>query len=177
MIVVNFYAGPGTGKSTSAAMVFAMLKQRGINAEYVPEFAKDLTWHERMKTLSDQVYILGKQQHKLYMLNGEVDVVVTDAPMLTGLYYGKDTYKSLSPLILEIYNSYDNIDIFLNRTKPYNPKGRNQTEVEARHIDSEIRKILDKHTKNGYYVFETDMASYEKIIDMILAWRPAKNEE
>lgn len=40
--VINLYGGPGTGKSTTAAMLFAKMKLAGFNCEYVPEFAKDL---------------------------------------------------------------------------------------------------------------------------------------
>lgn len=48
MIVVNLYGGPGVGKSTGAAYVFARLKEAGVVAELVTEFAKDLTWgHSR----------------------------------------------------------------------------------------------------------------------------------
>lgn len=146
MIVVNLYGGPGVGKSTTAAMVFSLLKQKGVNAEYVPEFAKDLTWHGRQETLKDQVYVLGKQHHKLFMLEDQVEVVVTDSPLLLTLHYGKDHFDSLKELALDLYMTYDNYDVFLVRTKPYNPKGRNQTEDEAKDIDVSIREILRQHS-------------------------------
>jgi adenylylsulfate kinase-like enzyme len=40
--VINLFGGPGTGKSTLAAALFTDLKMKGINAELVTEFAKDL---------------------------------------------------------------------------------------------------------------------------------------
>jgi len=45
-LIVDFFAGPGAGKSTTAADVFAKLKWRGVNAELIGEYAKDLTWSE-----------------------------------------------------------------------------------------------------------------------------------
>jgi hypothetical protein len=39
-ILVNLYAGPGTGKSTMAANVFSELKWMGVNCELALEFAK-----------------------------------------------------------------------------------------------------------------------------------------
>lgn len=42
-LVVNLFGGPGSGKSTGAAYVFARLKMLGYNAELVTEFAKDKT--------------------------------------------------------------------------------------------------------------------------------------
>ncbi len=43
-LVVNLLGGPGSGKSTTAADVFARLKWQDINCELVTEFAKDLVW-------------------------------------------------------------------------------------------------------------------------------------
>lgn len=51
-IVVNLFAGPGAGKSTGAAYIFAMLKMHGIDCELVTEFAKDKTWEHNSKALS-----------------------------------------------------------------------------------------------------------------------------
>jgi predicted ATPase len=58
--VINLYGGPGTGKSTTAAALFALMKREGYNVELVTEFAKDLVWTERNKELGDQIYIFGK---------------------------------------------------------------------------------------------------------------------
>ena len=43
-LIVNLYGGPGCGKSTGAAYLFSKLKMAGVDAEYVPEFAKDKVW-------------------------------------------------------------------------------------------------------------------------------------
>lgn len=47
--VINLYGGPGTGKSSTAGMLFAHLKLRGVNCEYVQEYAKDAAWEGRPK--------------------------------------------------------------------------------------------------------------------------------
>ena len=39
--VINLYGGPGTGKSTTAAALFALIKREGYNVELVTEFAID----------------------------------------------------------------------------------------------------------------------------------------
>ena len=51
MIVVNLFAGPGSGKSTTCAGVFAKLKLAGVNCEMALEYAKDKVWEERIKYL------------------------------------------------------------------------------------------------------------------------------
>ena len=52
-IVCNFFSGPGAGKSTLAAAVFAKLKMLGVNCELVTEFAKDKTWEKNYTALSN----------------------------------------------------------------------------------------------------------------------------
>lgn len=149
-VVVNFFAGPGTGKSTTAAGVFAKLKQDGINAEIVHEFAKDLTWEKRDGALKYQPYVLGKQSYHVHRLLGQVDVVVTDSPiLLCGCIYGRGLpYKdTTSRLALDIFRSWNCYNIFLKRSKDrvYNPAGRNQTESEAAEVDYQIEWMLREH--------------------------------
>ena len=50
MLVVNLFGTPGAGKSTGAAYIFSNLKMRGINAELVTEFAKDMVWEDNKET-------------------------------------------------------------------------------------------------------------------------------
>ena len=87
MKVINLYCGPGGGKSTGAAKLFAHLKQQDKNVELVTEFAKQLTWQNRQVDLSNQIYVFAKQHSKLFHLEDEVDVVVTDSPLLLSLIY------------------------------------------------------------------------------------------
>lgn len=142
MIVVNLFAGPGTGKSTSCAQIFAELKHQGINCEMVREFAKDKVWENSLNVLNDQLYVFGKQQHRLRVLNGQVDVVVTDSPILLSIIYDKTGNKNFKNLVVDVHNEFETINIFLVREKPYNPKGRVQDEEKAKILDNEIKKLL-----------------------------------
>lgn len=141
-IVVNMLAGPGTGKSTTAAGVFSLLKMHGVNAELITEFAKDLAWEERFITMDNQSYIWGKQHHKMWRVKDHVDVMVTDSPLLFGLIYGQKNPDCFNEMILHSFNTFDNMNYFLLRMKPYNPKGRIQTEEKARQLDVEISTML-----------------------------------
>jgi adenylate kinase family enzyme len=64
-LVVNLFAGPGSGKSTFCASVFAKLKILGIDSEMSLEYAKDIVWEESYQKLDHQIYIFGKQLHRL----------------------------------------------------------------------------------------------------------------
>ena len=41
-IVINLFGKPSAGKSICAMDITAKLKRKGVNAEYVSEFAKDI---------------------------------------------------------------------------------------------------------------------------------------
>lgn len=164
-IIVNLYGGPGSGKSTMAARLFSELKDSGIVAELVTEYAKDLTWQESYYELSNQIYIFGKQQHRIWRVYGKVEVVITDSPLLLSLIYGNSS-DNFKQLVIEEHRSRTSIDIFLNRVKPYSKIGRNQTESEAKEIDSKIKNILDTYVED-YYKFDGLKSSTGYILNLI----------
>lgn len=41
---INFFGGPGSEKSTSAAQLFSRMKKQRMNVELVTEVAKDFLW-------------------------------------------------------------------------------------------------------------------------------------
>ena len=147
MKVVNLFGAPGSGKSTGAAYLFAKLKMAGINAELVTEFAKDKVYEDSKEVFNNQTYILGKQCFRQSKLRDKVDVIITDSPLLLSIYYNddKDIQDELSALTLKIFDSYDNHNYFINRVKPYNPKGRFQTEEEAMTIVDDMKDFLNNY--------------------------------
>lgn len=167
-IVVNLTGAPGAGKSTGAAKIFSELKMLGINCELVGEFAKDKTWEHNITALNCQEYIFGKQSYRLARCRDEVDVIVTDSPLPLTIIYTKDEKikKPLTELVMTIYDSYDNINFFINRTKPYNPKGRNQTVEESDAISIEIKDLYNS-LGITYTEIDGDYSGYEKAISVI----------
>lgn len=140
--VVNLFAGPGSGKSTTASGLFYNLKTAGINVELTGEYAKDLTWSKRQHTLQDQLYVFGKQHHRVWRLQEDCDVIISDSPILLGLAYAQEYPQCFKDTTFWAFNQYDNINFFINRVKPYNPKGRNQSEEESRSKDVVIKNLL-----------------------------------
>ena len=165
-IVVNLLGGPGLGKSTTMAALFAKLKQNNIDCEMSPEFAKDCVWENRKDTFNDQIYLFGKQQHRLFRLKGKVDVVITDSPIILNVLYG-DNNPELHALVLSEFNKYNNMNFFLDRKKLYNPNGRNQTEDEAKALDIELKALLDK-LKVEYIVVPGDQNAVDMIYHFVM---------
>lgn len=165
-LLVNLYAGPGAGKSTGAAYIFAKLKMAGVDCEYVSEYAKDRVWQEDQFPLQHcQLYVTGKQCLKITRLLGKVDVVVTDSPIAIGaMYTAEKPYQDVC--IYEAKKYKNTYNLFLNRFKPYNQNGRNQTEEEAKEIDRKIKAFLTDNnlefkeingTEEGYNAIVKDI--------------------
>lgn len=59
-------------------------------------------------------------------------------------------------MIWDLYDGFQNINIFLERVKPYAAYGRTQSEDQARIIDSRIRRLMKDRI--DYYVPADDAA-------------------
>lgn len=166
-LVINLFAGPGAGKSTIAAEIFALLKWEGVKVELVREFAKEELWAGHEKSFQNQLYISGVQSQRQAELRDQVDVIVTDSPIILGCLYGAS--PALSQELLRDFNSYNNINIFLKRTKPYEPSGRHQTEEEAKEIDRKTLDLLLQHIRS-FVIEEADCYSAQRIVEAVRAY-------
>lgn len=166
-VVINLIGGPCSGKSTIASGVFYELKKRGINCEMALEFAKDKVWDESFKTMDDQIYIFGKQFHKIWRLKDKVNVIITDSPLLISIHYNKDKSKYFDKFVIEQYNRFNNKLYFIERNNDnYQKEGRLQTFDEAKVIDNDIRNILNKWNVN--YTSIKNNIAVESIVNDIL---------
>ena len=161
-LVINLIGGPGSGKSTCASGIFYQLKKLGINCELALEFAKDKVWEESIKILDDQLYVFGKQYHKLFRLNGKVDVIITDSPLLISILYNKTPSEYFDKLVLEQYHTFNNLLFFINRAENYQTEGRLQTKDESMVLDYTMKHILLTND------IEYDEVSCENAVDYIV---------
>ena len=147
MLLVNLYGAPCAGKSTGAAYVFSQLKMAGVNVELVTEFAKDKVWEENKAVFQNQAYIFGKQYFRISRVQDKVDVVITDSPLLLSCYYNTDTKilgEEFNNLVKKVSESYNSMNVFINRVGPYSSVGRFQTEEESNQIAVELQNFLTK---------------------------------
>lgn len=168
-IVVNLFGAPGAGKSTGAAYIFSELKQRGVNAELVTEFAKDKTWEGNTLALSCQEYVFGKQSYRLARCRDDVDVIVTDSPLPLAIVYNTNPAlgKDFNNVVLGVFETYRNLNYYITRVKEYNPKGRNQTAAESDALGCDIQSMLNTY-RIDYKIVEGKTEGYKLILDNII---------
>lgn len=152
--IINLYGGPGSGKSTTAAYMFSLLKFRGVNCELVQEYAKQWAWEGRPITALDQFHLWGDQQRRESILLGRCDVVVTDSPLLLGVYFSRHfghyaianaTEAALRAYMAELdREGHTTEHVFVRRIKPYEQAGRFQTAEQAQAMDSEQLRLASR---------------------------------
>lgn len=151
MIIINLIGASGSGKSTTALGLTYELKKRGVKAEYVNEYAKDLVFSKCEHLLTqNQLYVFSEQFRRLKILDDSgLDYVVCDSPLILSMFYGQKyntSSKQLDDLIYYEYNKYTNINIFLNRTSAFETFGRVQTETESDADSLDLKNFLiQKH--------------------------------
>ncbi|MFA5651885.1 MAG: AAA family ATPase [Candidatus Paceibacterota bacterium] len=165
-IYCNLFGGPGTGKSTMMADVFSRLKWMGVDCEIATEYAKDKVWEGSLGVLECQVYVFGKQVFRNYRLKHKVKVVITDSPILLSPIYDKRKSPAFLNLVLEEFNRFNNVNVFLKRDKKYNPNGRLQTRDQAVQKDKEILDLLSFHNIS-FMTFEGKKQSASIIADIL----------
>lgn len=145
-IIVNLFAGAGAGKTTCAWEIASELKKRGIETEYVSEYAKELVWDNNMEmldgSLEHQQILYHEQKRRIDRLIGKVDVVVTDSPTLLSIMYLKEPNKDFEVKAIEEYKQNQNFNLFINRGKEYQQAGRIHSLQESKAVDNKIKQFL-----------------------------------
>ncbi|WP_395000837.1 AAA family ATPase [Acinetobacter sp.] len=168
MKCINLHGGPCSGKSTCAAHMFSHLKRHNVKTELVGEFAKELIYLGNETQLVNQVYIMGCQYRKMKDLQRHnIDIAISDSPLLLQLTYcrNKPYYNEMSALVHKLNDEFDNINVFINRVKPYQTYGRVNTEYEAKDLD---KVIWDSMEGNFDYVINGDTDGIDTLADEML---------
>jgi AAA domain len=151
--IINFFGGPGIGKSTQASGLFTEMKKNHMSVEYTYEFPKEVAWEGNVSQLSDQFFITANQHRNISRLYGKVDYIIVDSPIVLGCFYEQrygEGYPAsfygttgLSNFLWNLFKQYDNINILLTRNnETYDPSGRLQDLTEAVEIDKDIKETL-----------------------------------
>ena len=167
--VINLYGGAGTGKSTAAAAIYAELKYQDLETELVQEYAKDIVWEQRWQMFEHPLFVMTEQTERLRRLQGRVDWVITDSPLPLNTIYAIDPSEAYKNIVMETFNEFDNINIFLQRTKPYHQNGRTQTAERAMQFDVEILDMVRSFDPD-VLILPADRALPQKISKRLASW-------
>lgn len=175
-IVINLFGEPGAGKNTAAMDITARLKRKGINAEYVSEFAKDKVYENNEEVFKQQEYLFGKQSFKMGRVRDKIQVMVVDSPLILCIVYNNDETlgEDFDKTVRNVFNSYDNRNYLLTRKHTYEDEGRLQNEEEALEVRKQIINVLD--TMNITYNFATSNELDCEIIANKIAEEIIENE-
>lgn len=171
--VINIWGGPGIGKSTTAAGLYNLMKVRGHSVELVSEYAKDLTWERHWSALGNQLLILAHQDHRLRRLVGQVDWVITDSPLPTGIAYMGDSWKPwLEEATWAAFDQYANFNVLLQRNKlnPYQMEGRNQSKEEAMKLDNVLDNLFDTAGLEDDHQYSLELYADEEAVYKVYDW-------
>ena len=151
-IVINAFAGPGAGKTTSCLEVAEKLKKQGFVTEYVQEYAKELVYDNNFIMLDGhyehQFAILNEQMKRINRLYGKVDFIVTDSPiLLNNTYLNEDknteVYSAYSDSVNKLYGLYNNFNYFVERdTSVFEKEGQIHNLEQSIAIDNELKNML-----------------------------------
>ena len=172
MIVINFFGGPNSGKSTMAAGLFHKMKVEGFSVEHVNEYAKMCVWEERMDLLEDQLYVMAKQNRRVKRLENKVGFAVTDSPiLLSSIYrdaYGEPHYSDLiDKLAHECFNKNHNINFMCKRDQQeYTRNQRSVDHEKALEIDESIY-LMFKNYKIPFFHLDINEDSVDVVYNYI----------
>ena len=166
--IVELSGGPGSGKSTLAAGLFSWLKLKGVNAELVTEYAKDLTWEGHTDKLQCQEAVFGEQVWRIERLLGKVQVIVTDSPVwMSQLYAPVISQPAYSQLISAVYSRWNSkatvFTVSVLRTKKFEQAGRNQTLAESIRLDADIKRMA--LGRDSGFMVTGDIVGIEELIE------------
>ena len=169
---INLFGGPGCGKSTMAANVFAYLKKQGTEIELVDEYVKSWAWEGREVNPFDQVYLFAKQMRKEYLvLSSSSNMIITDSPLCLSIAYGKKykfkNWQQLQIIANKFEQEFPSLNFFLVRDGcEYKHDGRFETYEEALEVD---RLIMSHMDEQGIEYSSVNFDDVETVIDVIVS--------
>ena len=151
-LIINFFGGPGIGKSTQSAGLFTEMKKHHLDVELTYEFPKIVAWEGNLSAVQDQFYITANQHRNISRLYGKVKYIIVDSTILLGTFY-KNRYgvdypasfygDKFDEFVWDLFNRYNSLNILLTRDDSnFNENGRFQDLQESKEIDTDIKKTL-----------------------------------
>lgn len=145
--LIEFYAGPGSGKTTESTSLFSFIKRSGIHCEFIREIATE-------KILRDRAHVL--KHHQLSMISEYIErietmerlgqkIFILDSSIDLGLYYSPECVyrEEVERIIKKFYSTRRRIKIFVekNLSIEHTMLGRVHTREQSLEIDRDLQQI------------------------------------
>lgn len=183
-MLIGFIGCPGSGKTTTAALTFADLKEMGVAAEFIPEQArlhiaeKRLSLHQAPGSPvvlhdNDQVDILCRQSEAeatMVQSCGPETIVITDSSTFNSLLYMSDACRE------EIWSAwwegrlkYDLL-FYCAPVKGFSSRDPNRVhdQQQAREVDLKIGQLLKQYDVNPIYLLGDSKERHRLVTTAIL---------
>ena len=144
MIVINLWGAPGSGKSTTSAGLFFLMKINKLKVELVTEYAKDLVWDRHEVMFGNQLAIFSEQNRRLHrLIDHGMDFAITDSPLLLPSFYKPaGYYATFDAMVEETFHSYNNLNFFLERVESFEKIGRRHNEAQSLQIAEDMKTFM-----------------------------------
>lgn len=151
---VNFWGNPGVGKTRLASQLHGCLSGKGYSSELIREYARELNArddlykknkHTDEACETEQVIISSEQFRREAEYEDLVQVIISDAPILQGMVFSPDYYRSeLTSIFRHLTAGWKTLDILLQGDikVDYQSRGKIQNAEESMALRPEIEAIL-----------------------------------
>ena len=152
MLIVNIFGAPGAGKSTYAARLYSELKVLGVETELVREVAKQYVYDGTLCN-RDQHSLLTKAIDQIEGLCNQVEVVVSDSPVLLSAVYATSGVEEITRRAASYHYSRPSLNYMmaLGTDEEYSTRGRIHSHSEALKIEDKIIRTIRDEIVGTFY--------------------------
>ncbi len=177
-MLIGFLGAPCSGKTTTAALIFAALKNMGKNVEFIPECARTFICKKRRDegnnfTLDDwdqtEISFMQENMESLFLDSG-TDVVLTDSSIFNALFYMTPEFRK-DFLVKYGYSNYKYDYLF--HCPPVIPNSiiKDPNRLHDYNTSLEIEKSIPEIIKHPYITVTGDaMMRSEEIVRILLGY-------
>jgi hypothetical protein len=181
-VLINFIGSPCSGKTTTAASLFAKLKEDSHLAEFIPEQARHyiatLRFNEQLAPSepiqlddSDQYKIMEKQstlERIITIASGSDVVVVSDSSVLNALLYMTDENKQSFLTQALVFQAMQRVDLFfycppVESLLIHNDPNRVHSAEESLAIDKKIPDLMAKYIPADKQITLLSGSSFQRL--------------
>lgn len=172
-LYIEFYAGPGSGKTTAAFNLFSEIKKEDIHVEFIREVAQERILQNKEVSPARQLSILveGVDRAEVLISKGYKNII-TDTSLDLSMYYGMghEYEPEMRAILKKFYAKVHRVKVFVirNKNKKYHQLGRFQTKEESMEIDN---KLLDMFGPFDFTVEGKKTSSISEVFNYVMEYQ------